>query len=212
MGCDISICVEGKINSYVSKEKKWVNLDTWRVNREERSIFYGDSNQEMNKNNSPFEFYVEEIMDNRDYELFSLLADVRSEENWYPPISKPKGLPKDIHFATKWLADDEGGHSHSYLSLKELKESRYSKIMWIKGWVSKEDARLIDKQEIIPWQIFMEHDEEYADKTRLMFREWRGYLNGNLLTIIKRLEEKMNGRNYKITNEEDIRIVFWFQG
>lgn len=66
----------------------------------------------------------------RDYGLFSILANVRNELHAsghglrFNPISEPRGLPHDVsvsvkHKSEKWGCD---AHSHSYLSLKELRD------------------------------------------------------------------------------------------
>lgn len=60
----------------------------------------------------------------RNYDLFGVLADVRNgtygEE--FVPIAEPRGLPDDISCDVKAISEDWGidGHSHSYLTLKEL--------------------------------------------------------------------------------------------
>jgi len=65
--------------------------------------------------------YYDEVNISRNYRLFSRMADIRNEENIIP-LSTPKGLPKDITFMTKLKSDywDTDGHSHSWLSSKEL--------------------------------------------------------------------------------------------
>lgn len=208
MGCDIHMYVEGKIDCYPNKEKKWINIDNWKV-----SCYEGvrDKIIDIPAEDKNISFTCESIMDNRDYQLFSLLADVRSEEGCYPPIAKPRGLPQDIHYVTKKLADNlkEEAYSHSYFTLKELKESPYSKGMNLQGWVLYEDdIALIDKEEEIPHQIFFEYSNKIYEEAQ--FRKWRGYLNGNLMRIIKCLENKMKNNKVLIKKEDDIRIVFWF--
>lgn len=58
----------------------------------------------------------------RNYQLFALLADVRNSAGAIQPISKPKGLPKNVSLVTGlsrkyWGAD---GHSDSWLSATEI--------------------------------------------------------------------------------------------
>jgi len=59
----------------------------------------------------------------RDYELFSIMADVRNY-NDTKPISKPRGLPLDVSALSKASSDawDEDGHSHSWISCKEMED------------------------------------------------------------------------------------------
>lgn len=61
----------------------------------------------------------------RDYRLFDKMAKVRHyTENNITPISGPRGLPKGLSATTKLCAVHMGedGHSHSWLSGKELAE------------------------------------------------------------------------------------------
>jgi len=58
----------------------------------------------------------------RNYRLFSKMANVRNSDRSEEPISRPKGLPKDISDITKLCADqwNSDGHSHSWLSADEI--------------------------------------------------------------------------------------------
>ena len=96
MGCDIHDFVEIKVNG------KWEML--------------GDV----------FETYdrlpTRHPYDGRCYSLFALLAGVRGRD--ILPIAEPKGIPDDASIdyfeeCKKWEGD---GHSHSYLTLKEIIE------------------------------------------------------------------------------------------
>jgi hypothetical protein len=59
----------------------------------------------------------------RNYLAFAKMAGVRNHNN-IKPISSPKGFPKDVTYITKVNSDRWGidGHSHSWLSSKELLE------------------------------------------------------------------------------------------
>ena len=56
---------------------------------------------------------------NRNYELFTLLANVRSTGD-IDPIYFPKGLPKDLDLPEDITEDNLGEHSFSWLSLSEI--------------------------------------------------------------------------------------------
>lgn len=105
MGCDIHLVVEKKNSA-----------GSWEILKEEQQI-------------------------NRNYYLFSALASVRNakkgEEGYIEPISYPRGIPYDsptIKFARDSLTDfsdpymwesywdPDDTHSHSFHTLKELKE------------------------------------------------------------------------------------------
>ena len=66
--------------------------------------------------------YVDELDIDRNYTLFGKMAGVRDKS--IEPISKPKGLPEDMSFMTKFKSElwGEDGHSHSWLSAKEVDE------------------------------------------------------------------------------------------
>lgn len=57
----------------------------------------------------------------RSYDLFSRMANVRNNKE-IVPIDNPRGLPKDITWETNFCAVEECGHSHSWLSGKEVAE------------------------------------------------------------------------------------------
>jgi hypothetical protein len=109
-GCDIYIRLE-KIN----KDGKWVPIDHYQIRED------WDDQKNICKT---FPFFPVSIYDGRDYELFGLLAGVRST---YPePIAEPRGIPesanryiKDEFAANKYL------HTPSWLTLGELRKTWY---------------------------------------------------------------------------------------
>ena len=65
--------------------------------------------------------YLKEVgVTGRDYKLFGILADVRSDGCIY----KPRGTPNDVSFAIGVEEENIGldGHTHSWLTLKEFKK------------------------------------------------------------------------------------------
>jgi len=101
MGCDIHAFAERK-----RKNGKWVQI------KGEFSHKYKDHTE-----------YRDDLDLGRNYELFAFLADVRNSNN-IVPIAQPKGVPADASLGYQaeveyWGSD---GHSHSYFTLKELKE------------------------------------------------------------------------------------------
>lgn len=67
--------------------------------------------------------HMSELDIDRNYMLFTKMAGVRNYDAEIP-ISEARGIPKDVSELTKFLCDDYGsdGHSHSWLSSKEIKE------------------------------------------------------------------------------------------
>lgn len=95
----------------------------------------------------------------RNYNLFSMLADVRNgtkpgttppawkslfggdldaEDDWIEPISEPRGLPDDVTPAIKAESDEWGidGHSHSWFTLAELQSVDWERPITLRGWVN----------------------------------------------------------------------------
>ena len=82
-------------------------------------------------------YHLDSLNIDRNYALFAKMADVRNNWDKFEPISKPKGLPKDASFMTKFLCAEYGsdGHSHSYLTSKEfMKLSEWAKEHWGEFW------------------------------------------------------------------------------
>jgi hypothetical protein len=136
----------------------------------------------------------------RDYDLFAKLADVRNDDE-ITPIAEPRGLPDDLSFTTKFDADYWGrdGHSHSWLTGKELAEAL--------RWYDKLVVERSQKSESPKTWYSAEH-------------EFFGYLFGNdwgsqtcghddckensALARACRAERDLQ------PDVEDVRCVFWF--
>lgn len=115
MGCDIHMHIEYFDTHYKEDKKgkltpikKWRCADWFRLNK-----YYGKKGEPKYKQVP--------LWDDRDYNLFAILASVRNY-NDIEPISEPRGIPHDISYEvlkelTKW---GEDAHSISYLTLQEL--------------------------------------------------------------------------------------------
>ena len=117
MGCDIWLFCEGFLSNWHDKQKKWINIDYW---------YRQDGWAQYQIDESGGFGYTNLINHSRDYGLFYLLAGVRGEdeEESYPPISKPKGLPEQMDLLIvknyKYLLDTDA-HGISYLNIKGTK-------------------------------------------------------------------------------------------
>jgi hypothetical protein len=203
MGCDIHICTE-KLSEKNDGSKKWVNCDNWRYNEH-----YNSKNPEGEQ-----KLNIQSIYSGRNYTLFSVLAGVRDYSGESKCISQPKGLPKDISKETKaeskrWGGD---GHSHSYLTLKEIKDFRASKHkVKFSGLVSQADAKKLDEGIGTPdsWCQWT------SPSLGLVQREWEEEIDV-LHTLVKAMDERMRDEFWIWDKEEHpdldekIRIVFWF--
>jgi hypothetical protein len=203
MGCDIHIHTEKLIE--INGKNKWVNCDNWRYNE-----YYNPKNSDGEQKLNIHPIYL-----GRNYELFSILAGVRSnDDDPSKCISTPKGLPKNISKHTKaeakrWEGD---AHSHSYLTLKEIKDfhSKNSKVKF-SGFISKENAKKLDEGTGTPdfWCGYANPELEFVH------REWEEE-NMALNKLISAIDERMRDEFWIFGKEEypeiegKIRIVFWF--
>jgi len=115
MGCDIHFFVEVKQAD-----------GTWKWVKDKDKPFY----------------------DGRNYDLFAILADVRNGHGFagsktgdgFNPISDPRGLPTDASSEVREKAEDWGddGHSHSYLSVAELRSFDWGQTTGHQGHVNLE--------------------------------------------------------------------------
>ena len=208
MGCDIHIYTEAFQS--VNGEKKWVNVDNWRVN-----IYFGDEEFEP-------EYNVKPIYKNRDYELFSFLADVRNYGS-NPSFGFDRGLPANISPETKSEADrwDCDGHTHGYCTLEELK-MKISTVARVRreGAVTKEAAE--------KFRLTGETPDEWAQgvgcwkgiapmyQDRYEWLVWEDEVDC-FDKLLQALEERkrdvfwiFNEENDDFSHDKDIRIVFWF--
>lgn len=200
MGCDIHIHVEIK-----SHDNKWLSGDYYKVN----PYFNPNDNEDFEK-----EYSCVEIHGSRNYTLFTTLAGVRDYSGKNIPVSEPKGFPDNcckqvIESKESWDGD---GHSHSWLTLKELRDytkGDNNKITY-SGLVSKEQSETLDNEGITPdWWCQGSTDKD------LVFREWQSE-NTTLFPLITKLENRYQDIHhgghgeYNQENDSKIRIVFWF--
>lgn len=148
MGCDIHFVVEKR-----NDKGQWERVlpppeiyDPWLKEQADKEI--GESR-----------YYRERVkcvwFDDRNYNLFAILANVRNRFD-FKPISEPRGLPDDLSPAVRKLTgeaesdpldaevigeDDEssdvdlGDHSQSWLTLRELLAYDWSQEVKEGGWV-----------------------------------------------------------------------------
>lgn len=80
----------------------------------------------------------------RNYNLFSILADVRNGRGFagvktgegYEPISAPRGIPEDACAEIKQVVEQWGadGHSHSHHTLRQLLDYDWTQKTNLQGW------------------------------------------------------------------------------
>lgn len=145
MGCDIHMIAEAKRT--FSEKTEWDTIGRmfkdpyWKEDQLSTISQYDDEDGEYEWN----ERYTTEPYSGRNYNLFAILADVRNGRGFagiktgqgFNPIAEPKGIPDDASFYTKKFLNSYGadGHSHSYFTLKELKEYDWAQVTNLYGVV-----------------------------------------------------------------------------
>lgn len=206
MGCDIHNHIE--YLKTINGESKWVCGDYFKVNP-----YYKEGEYDGER---PLELV--RFCDNRNYGLFSLLADVRNYSH-NKPISEPKGLPDDLSKEVKEDAEYWGldGHSHSFFTLKELLDyQKEQPKLKRSGYISPQDAKALDK--------LGTHPECWCQGTtskEWVWREWETRDNSldNLIQEIKRRADELyiiydflweQNPEEAYEKSDKIRLVFWF--
>jgi hypothetical protein len=193
MGCDIHLFTERKRN--INNEEKWVNVDNWKLNP------YYDKNDEEER-----KYKLNSAYRNRNYTLFSLLADVRNYDD-NKIISEPKGFPTDASEIVKkqneyWEGD---GHSHSFFTMKELYDFyEENKTVNFTGLVDQKGVKEIENGQMPSWWCKASTQED------LVYKEW-DFENLTLKDFIDKLESHFKSEYYdKERDCEKFRVVFWF--
>jgi hypothetical protein len=123
MGCDIHFYVERREGG------RWVSADEWTTEDGENHVDYKKA------------YYH-----NRNYNLFSILADVRNGRGFagcktgegFNPISEPRGIPDDASPEYRAAAESYGedGHSHSFLTVAEIMAFDWTQTTKLQGVVT----------------------------------------------------------------------------
>lgn len=195
MGCDIHLFTERKRK--INGVKKWTSCDHFKINH------YAENNE--------MKMEVVNIYSGRDYRLFSMLANVRNSEcNNF--ICEPKGIPDDCSETVKINADywDSDGHSHSFFTMKELKEFRSTNLITkYSGMMTPDQAEKVDRGEMPDVWC------KWTNQKHYVYREWE-HESDTLKTLIEVFEERIRDEMWIFNNgstekfDEDFRIVFWF--
>lgn len=124
MGCDIHLYQEQKIDG------QWKSTDVW-------SDKYKEGRQTV--------AYDDMAYHDRNYNLFAILANVRNGGTFgdtktgigFNPISLPRDLPADVSEQVCAASHEwgEDGHSHSWLTLREILDFNWNQKTTLSGWV-----------------------------------------------------------------------------
>lgn len=203
MGCDIHMYVEYKKEFKSQEITKWIPGDYFKPNPY-KGMYEDDEDPDMERM---------ELYGSRNYALFSTLAGVRDYSEQITPVSDPKGTPDDCCDYIKSEKDrwNSDGHTHSWLTLKELKDYQSGNPVLIQtGLISPSAVIKFDKEGILPDSWCQGTNQEGWER-----RTW-SVPNEELIPLIellhKRAKELMqyDWQDYDPKNDENIRIVFWF--
>lgn len=210
MGCDIHAYVE------VRNGDVWKSADVWT---EEDGWFSANPT----------------VYNDRNYSLFAILAGVRNGVGFagcktgegFNPISIPRGLPVDVSFEVKRCSDLWGsdGHSHSWLTIAELKAYNWDQETRRQGFVTPKEYKVFKANgrpdSWCGWcgGSSVEHLTE-SEMGRLVSGEAKEAPEKSCYTLVKWAEKYSESVGLFLTETiprletfgppECVRLVFWF--
>lgn len=230
MGCDVHMFAE------VNKDGEWVKVENVFKNKyykPEKENFIDSDGYQWNPE------FIDKPYDDRNYDLFSILANVRNGRGFagvktgegFNPISEPKGLPFNVSGEIKQISDNWGcdGHSHSFLTLKELLDYNWNQTTQKQGYLSlreykevlntkknpeswcgdisginiikidTDEADLFIKKELDKCRSYDKKEIYVLYKWNILYKEYCGDFLNISLPALQDLG-----------NPEEVRIVFWF--
>lgn len=121
-----------EVLGHTNPKFRWVSCDKWK---KDTDGWYVD--------------WTESLYSDRNYNLFSILADVRNG-NGIEPIDYPRGIPNDASTGYLFVCHqwEDDGHSHSYFTLDELLKVDWSQYReyYVDGFLETlEKMKEIDK-------------------------------------------------------------------
>ena len=159
MGCDIHLYTERKF--HLRDRDVWFCTDYLKQN-----VYHLVDPDEK-------EYEHISIFDDRNYELFYMLAGVRDGD--YEPIDEPRDLPQDVSDYVKAQSDYWGcdGHSHSYYTAKEIfaakKKFPDSSIKFLAKAIKKKMADEFNIWDFLSKEEKKQRDKAFAEDFRIVF-------------------------------------------
>ncbi|MCP4700482.1 MAG: hypothetical protein GY862_27070 [Gammaproteobacteria bacterium] len=189
MGCDIHVCLEKKVN--IDGADRWINIDPHIWCKHENELIKND------------------VYRGRNYELFAAIANVRNGAG--NVHVEPKGMPDDCHKITKDCAELWGGdgHSHSHLTVSELKEinEAFGGKAKRSGMISLEAFHGLAKGEKpTEWC-------QLTNNTGYVHAEWEDEyspVGGFVDQIEKYIKFAYYDFEIEAVGDDGFRVVFWF--
>lgn len=129
MGTDIHFYVERR------EGNKWVSCDTWEADK------WHDNEDGPAPMTVP---YGKHFYDDRSYDTFAILADVRNGAGFagvdtgdgFVPIAAPRGLPDDLSPELKAETERYLDHTPSWLLVSEIMAYDWTRVTTKRGWVN----------------------------------------------------------------------------
>lgn len=177
--------------------------------------------------------FSDEPYDCRHYDLFAILANVRNGSGFagvktgegFNPISDPRGMPDDASSEMVNLWFHAGGHSESYLSLKELLEYDWGQITmkqgympyteWLESKISGEKPNSYSADVGGTLVVKFDENEINPDKIDQLIKEGKSvYIKTRWSVLYSEVAahffESAIPQLKELGDPENVRIVFWF--
>lgn len=188
MGCDIHLWAEAK-RSYPNTEVK----PQWEAFGSVFKNHYHNPDEIVTKDETGYSFnkkMTDSPWQGRNYDLFAILADVRNDRGFagvdtgdgFVPIAMPRGIPEDAsaYFKKQAKRWGEDGHSHSYITLEELKAFDWNQTTKHRGFVDPLEYKVFKKKgKPSSWcggtsakTITNEEMDEYLKNTKIKKGAW----------------------------------------
>ena len=189
MGCDIHLFVE------VEHDGTWNSVDEWETEDGYTSVVY-----------------EKQYYNGRNYDLFALLANVRNYNN-VKPMKCPVGLPDDVSYQVMQKSESYGsdGHSHSYLTLKELIDFDWDQSIKEAGYMTHKQCDVFNeslKTDTPDYNLRYPYSQDVGNsiKHKFIWCEWTVPVKIAVDDFFNKTLPKL----IKLDEPDKVRIVFFF--
>lgn len=215
MGCDIHMYAERR-----SPDGKWESCDSWVQGEDFFEVPYKDA-----------------IYTGRNYQLFSILANVRNGLGIIP-FSEPRGIPKDMseEVEREYLSWKSDVHSSSWFTVKELMGFDWTRVLEEEGLATLSEYQRIERDRVykedyeieelgaLSFQADSHKPEISEDEAKVVLELFGDDLvpkddTDVLVRVVCRIPyfrfaEEFLSRSmpllWKLGDPENVRVVFWF--
>jgi len=218
MGCDIHMIAEVRDES-----GKWV-----KIGKAFKNPWYDPNRENKIDPEDGYEWnpeFTDKPYDYRNYDLFSILADVRNGYGFagvvtgegFIPISDPKGIPDDASEEAKQFMNSYGGdgHSHSFFTVAELLAYDWDQKSTKQGVVGIGQYEKLKGTGDVPenWcgmvsgpKILVSKPDEITPETTHVVYKWEIKYSDHCKNFLSETIPTLD----KLGKPEDVRILFFF--